>query len=75
MFDASDSFASSFSFISQLFKQILSMLDCIIIIGDSTSVLDFFVAVIIFSILIGAVFTVVRSSASGAASRFGKSGD
>ena len=69
MFNASDSFSSSFSFISQLFKQLLSMLDSIIIIGDSTSILDFFVAVIVFSIIIGAVFTVVRFSTSGAASR------
>lgn len=79
MFNASDSFSISFSFISQLFKQLLSMLDSIIIIGDSTSILDFFVAVIVFSIIIGAVFTVVGTGvthvSSDLSSRLRKSGD
>lgn len=75
MYNASESFSISFSFLSQLFKDLINVLDNIIIIGDSTSILDFFVAIIVFSIIFGAVFTVVKVGVSTASSRSGRSGD
>lgn len=79
MFNGSANFVDVITFLSNLFKDILFMLDNIIIIGDSTSILDFFIAVSVFAILIAAVFTVVGGRvtdvSSDLSSRFRKSGD
>lgn len=65
--DISTSFLQIINFIASSFVRIVSFLDSIIIIGDS-SLLDLFIALSVFSIIFVALFSVVRSGASNAAS-------
>lgn len=62
-FNASESFSLIFSSLSEFFKNIINLLDSIIIIGDSTSILDLNIAIAVFSIIFVAVFNVVRAGA------------
>ena len=57
----SNSFSQIMSFIVNVFKSVIGWLDGIIIIGDSTSLLDLNIAFTVFSIIFVAVFNVVQS--------------
>lgn len=65
--NASSAFSSIVTFIVYVFKNVLQWMDGIIIIGKSTSLLDFNVALIVFGIIFTAVFSVVRSGVVNAA--------
>lgn len=56
----SNEFAHIISFLVNVFRSVVSWLDGIIIIGDSTSLLDLNIAFTVFSIIVAAVFSVVR---------------
>lgn len=62
----SNSFSVIMGFLANVFKSIISWLDGIIIIGDSTSLLDLNIAFTVFGIIFVAVFSVVRSGAVNA---------
>ena len=55
----SASFSSIMAFLVDVFKSVISWLDGIIIIGDSTSLLDLNIALSVFGIIFTAVFAVV----------------
>lgn len=57
----SASFSSIMAFLVNVFKSVISWLDGIIIIGDSTSLLDLNIAFSVFGIIFVAVFSVVKS--------------
>lgn len=59
-FDASNEFSQIISFLVQVFGNVISWLDGIIIIGDSTSLLDLNIALSVFGIIFTAVFSVVH---------------
>lgn len=59
----SNTFSQIIDFLISAFVSVLSWLDGIIIIGDSTSLLDLNIAFTVFSIIFVAVFSVVRSGA------------
>ena len=59
----SSSFTSIVSFLSYVFQSVISWLDSIIIIGDSTSLLDLNIAFTVFGIIFVSVFSIVRSGA------------
>lgn len=59
----SQSFSSIMGLLVNLFRDVISWLDGIIIIGDSTSLLDLNIAFTVFGIIFVAVFSVVRSGA------------
>ena len=58
----SNSFSQIMSFLVNVFLSVLHWLDSIIIIGDSTSLLDLNIALSVFAIMFVAFFSVVRSS-------------
>ncbi|MBO5395384.1 MAG: hypothetical protein J6A97_00720 [Clostridia bacterium] len=62
-FNASNEFSQIISFLVQVFGNVISWLDGIIIIGDSTSLLDLNIALTVFGIIFVAVFNVVKSGA------------
>lgn len=59
----SNEFSQIISFIVGVFKSVIGWLDGIIIIGDSTSLLDLNIAFTVFTILFAAVFNVVKAGA------------
>lgn len=59
----SNTFSQIIDFLISAFVSVLSWLDGIIIIGDSTSLLDLNIAFSVFTIIFVAVFSVVRSGA------------
>ena len=59
----SNEFSQIMSFIVNVFKSVIGWLDGIIIIGNSTSLLDINIAFTVFSIILVAVFNVVQSGA------------
>lgn len=59
----SNEFSQIMSFLVNVFKNVIGWLDGIIIIGDSTSLLDLNIAFTVFGIIFAAVFSVVRSGA------------
>ena len=61
--NASNEFSQIMSFLVHVFGNVISWLDGIIIIGDSTSLLDLNIAFTVFGIIFTAVFSVVKSGA------------
>lgn len=59
--NASSAFTSAVSFVVFVFKSVLDWMDSIILIGNSTSLLDLNIALVVFGIIFTAVFSVVRS--------------
>lgn len=60
----SSEFSGIIDFIVTVFRSVVSWLDSIIIIGDNTSLLDLNIAFTVFTIIIAAVFSVVRADAT-----------
>ena len=59
--NASSEFSSIIDFVVNIFRSVIAWLDGIVIIGDSTSILDLNIAFTVFAIVFAAVFSVVRS--------------
>lgn len=59
--NASSEFSSIIDFVVHVFRSVIVWLDGIVIIGDSTSILDLNIAFTVFTIVFAAVFSVVRS--------------